>query len=101
IETFDDLKGKRVNVGDPGSGSRATFVVLMDAKGWTMGDYALASELKPAEQAQALADNKVDAIAYIVGHPNGSIQEATTTTEAKLIPVSGPDVDALIEDNPY
>jgi uncharacterized protein len=101
IATFDDLKGKRVNVSNPGSGSRATFDVLMAAKGWTVDEFALASELKSAEQSQALADNNVDAIAFIVGHPNGSIQEATTTTDAKLIPVSGPEVDALIEENPY
>jgi uncharacterized protein len=101
IETFDDLKGKRVNVGDPGSGTRSTFGVLMDVKGWSMADFALASELKSAEQAQALSDNNVDAIAFAVGHPNGSIQEATTTTDARLIPVSGPEVDALVEANPY
>jgi uncharacterized protein len=101
IATFDDLKGKRVNVSDPGSGSRATFGVLMEAKGWTLDDFALASELKSAEQSQALADNKVDAIAFAVGHPNGSIQEATTTTDARLIPVTGPEVDALVEANPY
>ncbi|MGH6895653.1 MAG: TAXI family TRAP transporter solute-binding subunit [Geminicoccaceae bacterium] len=101
IATFDDLQGQRVNVSNPGSGSRATFEVLMDAKGWTMDDFALASELKSAEQSQALADNNVDAIAFIVGHPNGSIQEATTTVDANLIPVSGPEVDALVEANPY
>jgi TRAP transporter TAXI family solute receptor len=101
VETFDDLKGKRVNVSNPGSGSRATFDVLMGAKGWTLDDFALASELKSAEQSQALADNKVDAIAFIVGHPNGSIQEATTTTDARLVPVSGAEVDALVEENPY
>jgi TRAP transporter TAXI family solute receptor len=101
IETFDDLKGKRVNIGNPGSGQRATMEVLMEAKGWTMDDFALASELKSAEQSQALADNNVDAIVFTVGHPNGSIQEATTTTDANLIPVSGPEVDALVEENPY
>jgi hypothetical protein len=101
IETFDDLKGERVNVSNPGAGSRATFEVLMEAKGWTMDDFALASELKSAEQSQALSDNNVDAIAFVVGHPNGSIQEATTTTDANLIPVSGPEVDALVEENPY
>jgi uncharacterized protein len=101
IATFDDLKGERVNVSNPGSGSRATFEVLMDAKGWTMDDFALASELKSAEQSSALADNNVDAIAFIVGHPNGSIQEATTTVDANLIPVSGPEVDGLVEENPY
>src|SRR5918999_3385429 len=101
LESFDDLKGKRVNVSNPGSGSRATFDVLMEAKGWTLDDFALASELKSAEQSQALSDNNVDAIAFVVGHPNGSIQEATTTVDANLIAVSGPEVDALVEENPY
>ncbi len=101
VKTFDDLKGKRVNVGNPGSGQRATTEVLMEAKGWTMSDFALASELRPAEQSQALCDNSVDAIIYTVGHPNGSIQEATTSCDAVLVEVSGPEVDALVEANPY
>jgi TRAP transporter TAXI family solute receptor len=101
IETFDDLKGKRVNVGNPGSGQRSTMEVLMNAKGWTMNDFALASELKSAEQAQALCDNKIDAMVFTVGHPSGSIQEATTTCDTKLIPVTGPEVDQLVKDNPY
>jgi TRAP transporter TAXI family solute receptor len=101
IKTFDDLKGKRVNIGNPGSGQRGTMEVVMNAKGWTMGDFALASELKPAEQSQALCDNKVDAIIYAVGHPNGSIQEATSSCDAILIPVTGPEVDKLVEDNAF
>ena len=101
VNTFDDLKGKRVNVGNPGSGQRGTMEVLLQAKGWTMGDFSLASELKPAEQAQALCDNKVDAIVYAVGHPNGSIQEATSSCAAKVIPVTGPEVDALVADNAF
>jgi TRAP transporter TAXI family solute receptor len=101
IESFDDLKGKRVNVGNPGSGQRSTMEVLMDAKGWTMDDFALASELKSAEQAQALADNKIDAICFTVGHPSGTIQEATTTVDAKLISVAGPEVDQLVGSNPF
>jgi TRAP transporter TAXI family solute receptor len=101
IESFDDLKGKRVNIGNPGSGQRSTMEVLMQAKGWTMDDFALASELKSAEQSQALSDNNVDAIVFTVGHPNGSIQEATTTTDARLVPVTGPEVDKLVGDNPY
>lgn len=101
IETFDDLKGKRVNVGNPGSGQLATMEVVLDALGWTMDDFALASELKPAEQAAALGDNKVDAIVYTVGHPNGSIQEATTTVDARLIPVTGDAIEKLINENPY
>jgi TRAP transporter TAXI family solute receptor len=101
ITTFDDLKGKRVNIGNPGSGQRSTMEVLMAAKGWTMDDFALASELKSAEQAQALCDNKVDAMVFTVGHPSGSIQEATTTCDTVLVPVSGAEVDALVSENPY
>ena len=101
ITSFDDLKGKRVNIGNPGSGQRATMEVVMDAKGWTLDDFALASELKPAEQAAALGDNKVDAIIYTVGHPNGSIQEAVSTIDAALVPVTGDAIDGLINDNPY
>ncbi|MBK0399896.1 TAXI family TRAP transporter solute-binding subunit [Limibaculum sp. M0105] len=101
IKTFDDLKGKRVNVGNPGSGQLATMEVVLAAKGWTMDDFSLASELKPAEQAQALCDNKVDAIIYTVGHPNGSIQEATTSCESNLVSVEGPAIEALVADNPF
>lgn len=101
INSFADLKGKRVNIGNPGSGQRATMEVVMNALGWTLDDFALASELKPAEQAAALGDNKVDAIIYTVGHPNGSIQEAVSTIDAKLVPVTGPEIQKLIDDNPY
>jgi TRAP transporter TAXI family solute receptor len=101
IESFDDLFGKRVNVGNPGSGQRATMEVVLEAMGKSMDDFALASELKPAEQSAALGDNKVDAIIYTVGHPNGSIQEATSTVDARLVNVDGPAIEALINDNPY
>jgi TRAP transporter TAXI family solute receptor len=101
ITNFDDLKGKRVNIGDPGSGARATTEVILAAKGWTTADFSLASELKSAEQAQALCDNRVDAIIFTVGHPNGSIQEATTSCEAKVIPVTGPEIDKLVSENPF
>ena len=101
IKTFADLKGKRVNIGNPGSGQRATMGVVLDALGWKESDFALASELKSSEQAAALGDNKVDAIVFTVGHPNGSIQEASTTTDAVLVPVTGPAIDKLVKDNPY
>ncbi|SEG87678.1 TAXI family TRAP transporter solute-binding subunit [Marinobacterium lutimaris] len=101
IKSFDDLKGKRVNVGNPGSGQRGTMEVLMDAKGWTMDDFALASELKAAEQSKALCDNKIDAMVYTVGHPSGSIKEATTSCDAIIVEVAGPTVDMLVDENPF
>ncbi|RJG42146.1 TAXI family TRAP transporter solute-binding subunit [Motilimonas pumila] len=101
IKNFADLKGKRVNVGNPGSGQRSTMELVMAAYGWTNKDFSLASELKPAEQSQALCDNKVDAIVYVVGHPNGSIKEATTSCETVLVNVSGAEIDKLVEGKPY
>ncbi|AWI85115.1 C4-dicarboxylate ABC transporter substrate-binding protein [Alloyangia pacifica] len=101
IETFEDLKGKRVNVGNPGSGQRGTMEVLMDKLGWTMDDFAVASELQAAEQSQALCDNNIDAMVYTVGHPSGSIQEATTACDSVLVDVEGEAVDELVADNPF
>ena len=101
ISNFSDLKGKRVNIGNPGSGARGTTEVLLAALGWTTGDFALATELKAAEQSAALCDNQIDAMAYTVGHPSGSIQEATTACDSVLVTVDGPVVDGLINDNAY
>ena len=101
ITSFDDLKGKRVNVGNPGSGQRGTMEVVMKEMGWSMGDFKLASELKSAEQSQALCDNKIDAIVFTVGHPNGSIKEATTSCEAVMVPVTGTAIDKLVNNNAY
>ncbi|MGQ7247335.1 TAXI family TRAP transporter solute-binding subunit [Halomonas sp. V046] len=101
IETLDDLAGKRVNIGNPGSGQRNTMEVVMDAKGWTQDTFSLASELDAAEMASALSDNNIDAMAYVVGHPNGAIQEATTTVDARLVPLNDDDVKGLVEEYPY
>ena len=101
IKTFTDLKGKRVNIGNPGSGQRGTMEVLMDALGWKKSDFSLASELKAAEQSKALCDNKIDAMVYTVGHPSGSIKEATTSCETIIVPVTGAAVDKLVAENDY
>ncbi len=101
IKTFADLKGKRVNIGNPGSGQRGTMEVLMKALGWTTKDFALATELKASEQSAALCDNQIDAMVYTVGHPSGSIQEATTSCDAVLVNVQGPAVDKLVKENSF
>ena len=100
IASFDDLKGKRVNIGNPGSGQRDTLEEIMQVKGWDRSAFSLAAELKPAEQASALGDNNIDAMTYFVGHPNGAIQEATTT-DAVLVPVTGAEIDKLLAAKSY
>ncbi|WP_297769162.1 TAXI family TRAP transporter solute-binding subunit [uncultured Roseovarius sp.] len=101
VSEFQDLKGKRVNIGNPGSGQRGTMEVLLDAMGWSTDDFALATELKAAEQSAALCDNQIDAMVYTVGHPSGSIQEATTACDSVLVNVTGDAVDKLIADNAF
>lgn len=101
IATIEELKGKRVNIGVPGSGSRDTFDEVIAAEGWTPASFSLAAELKPAEMSAALGDNNLDAITYVVGHPSGAIQEALVTVDAQIIPVTGPAIDKLLSKTPY
>jgi TRAP transporter TAXI family solute receptor len=101
IHSFKDLKGKRVNVGNPGSGTRAAMDELLAAEGMKISDFALASELKADEHGPALCDNKIDAFFYGVGHPSANIQDPTTTCGAKLVPLVDSAVDGLVKKHPY
>ncbi|MFN4165455.1 MAG: TAXI family TRAP transporter solute-binding subunit [Ferrovibrio sp.] len=98
---FEDLKGKRFNVGNPGSGTRASLEELLGALGWKLSDFSLASELKADEHGPALCDNKIDGFFYGVGHPSANIQDPTTTCGAKLVSITGPAVDKLVAANSY
>ena len=79
----------------------STNAELLDAMGWKLGDFSLASELKADEHGPALCDNKIDGFFYGVGHPSANIQDPTTTCGAKLVPLTGPAVDKLIKENSY
>jgi len=100
-KTFADMKGKKFNVGNPGSGTRASLEELLTAMGWKMTDFALASELKADEHGAALCDGKIDGFYYGVGHPSANIQDPTTSCGAKLASITGPAVDKLIAEKPY
>lgn len=98
---FDDLQGKRVNVGNPGSGQRSTMEQLLDLRGQDMGVFSLAADLRAAEMSSALCDNRIDAMIYVVGHPSGSIKEATSSCDSNLVNVRGDYVDQLLRKYPY
>jgi TRAP transporter TAXI family solute receptor len=101
VAKFEDFKGKRFNIGNPGSGTLASMEELLKQMGWTRADFSLAAELKADEQGTALCDNKIDGFFYGVGHPSAAIQDPTTACGAKLIPLTGPAVDALVKEHPY
>ena len=101
ISKFEDFKGKRFNVGNPGSGTRSSMEELLAGMGWKLGDFSLASELKADEHGPALCDGKIDGFYYAVGHPSANIQDPTTSCGAKLVSLSGPVVDKLVAEKPY
>ena len=101
ITRFDDFKGKRFNVGNPGSGTRSSMEELLAGMGWKLGDFSLASELKADEHGPALCDGKIDGFYFGVGHPSANIQDPTTSCGAKLVSLTGAAVDRLIADKPY
>ncbi|HZM36324.1 MAG TPA: TAXI family TRAP transporter solute-binding subunit [Burkholderiales bacterium] len=101
VKSFADFKGKRFNVGNPGSGTRASLEELIGAMGWKLSDFSLASELKADEHGPALCDGKIDGFFYLVGHPSANIQDPTTVCGAKLVSVTGPAVDKLVKQHPY
>lgn len=101
VKSLADFKGKRFNVSNPGSGTRATMETLLEASGMKLSDFSLASELKADEHGPALCDNKIDGFAYVVGNPSANIQDPTTTCGAKLVNITGPAVDKLVSMFPY
>ena len=101
VQNITDLKGKRLNIGNPGSGTRGTWEVLEEALGWERSDLKLAAEMKSAETGAAVCDGKIDAYFWLVGHPSALTQESLATCDADLVNVTGPAIDKLVEENDY
>lgn len=100
IDDFDDLKGKKVYIGAPGSGMRATMEEVMARKGWNKKSFT-SVDLKAADQTEALCSGKIDAMVYAGGHPNGAIQQLTSSCDTKLISVTGDVINKLIAEHPF
>ena len=101
IRVLDDLVGRRVNIGNPGSVQRATMEVVMAAKGWSKDVFQLATELPASQQSLALCHGRVQAMVYTVGHPNESIARTTKLCDSVIVQVKGPVIDKLVTENPY
>lgn len=100
INNFDDLKSKRVNIGAQGSGMRATMEDLMARKGWSSKSFTII-DVKSGDTAKALCNNKIDAMIFAGGHPNGTIQQITSSCDTRIVNVSGPVIDKLIKEHPF
>ena len=101
VKQLTDVKGKRLNIGNPGSGTRGTWEVIEEALGWSRNDLKLAAEMKSAETGQAVCDGKIDAYFWLVGHPSALTQESLATCDAHLVDVKGSAIDKLVKENAY
>lgn len=75
IKSFNDLKGKKVNIGNIGSGSRIYFEEIMKLKGWTINDFKEVHEKSSSYLSDLICSDQVDAVIYFVGHPNQVFKE--------------------------
>ncbi len=101
IKSWADLKGKRFNIGNPGSGQRGTTEVLMEKYGTKKSDFKIATELTSTEQSKALCDGKIDAYGYTVGVPNAGVSIATDGCGAKIINLMTSVEKGLVDANPF
>jgi len=101
IQEFTDLKGKRVNIGNPGSGQRATMEVLMEHLKWENADFSEVFEYRSYDQARELCKGTFDAMIFVAGHPSASIKEATSGCDSVVVPVRGKEIDQLVSAHEY
>ncbi len=102
IKTIKDLKGKRVNIGNPGSGQRQNSIDALDAAGLDYAEDLMAEQVKAAEAPGLLQDGRIDAFFYTVGHPSGAFKEASAgRRKVRFVEVTGPGIDGMIKAKPF
>jgi TRAP transporter TAXI family solute receptor len=102
IEKIEDLKGKRVNIGNPGSGQRQNSIDVLNAVGIDYKSDITAESVKAAEAPGLLQDGRIDAFFSTGGHPRDGIKVATAgARKVRFIPVTGSGIDKIIAENPY
>ncbi len=102
VKKIQDLKGKKVNIGNPGSGQRQNAIDALEAVGIDINKDIQAESIKASEAASLLQDGRIDAFFYTVGHPSGAIKEATSgARKVRIADVAGPGIDKLLAKYPY
>lgn len=96
IKTVKDLKGKRVSLDEPGSGTLVDARIVLEAYGLSEDDIK-ADYIKPTPSIDKIKDNQLDAFFIVVGYPAGSVVELTSSVGAELVPISGPEAQAIID----
>jgi len=101
IKSIYDIKDKKINIGNPGSGNEATVLTLLNKLGMSVKDLAYAGQLKSSEMPDALEAKQIDGYFYMVGHPTANIKDAANSTDIRITPISNEKIDELIKERPY
>ncbi|ACZ11351.1 TAXI family TRAP transporter solute-binding subunit [Sulfurospirillum deleyianum] len=101
IKSITDLKGKKINLDSPGSGTHMTADLVFEAFGIKASDLALANELKVSEGPTMLQDNHIDGYFFVAGHPTANIKDAANSVDISIVPIDGPQIDVLLKKYPY
>ncbi len=101
IHGLGDLTGKKVNIGNPGSGQYATWEIMESEGLVARKELAEVTELKSSAVGQALCDGRIDSYFWLVGHPSALTQETISSCDARLVPIAGEAVDNLLLKYPY
>ena len=101
IKSLADVKGKKINIDIPGSGTRMTTDIVLEAFGIKHSDMALANELKSSEGPTMLKDNKIDGYFGVFGHPTANIKDAANSVDIDLVPIEGKPIDDLVKKYSY
>jgi TRAP transporter TAXI family solute receptor len=100
IKSFADLKGKKVGVGAPGSGTEANFRQLMDVYGLKKEDFDM-RYLSFSESAEAFKDKHIDAFVVTAGIPNAGIMDVSTQNDIRILPIPADVAGKLIMKYPF
>lgn len=96
INRTDDLRGKRISIGEPGAGYRVTFDRFLAAEKLPLAAFRSVSELSARAQVLALCDGQIDAFVYVVGVPNAAVARATEACGARILTLGGRPLRGLI-----
>ncbi|SMP77228.1 TAXI family TRAP transporter solute-binding subunit [Desulfonatronum lacustre] len=101
ITSVDGLKGKRVNIGNPGSGQRGNAEDVLRMYGLDFNTDFRAEALQQHEASRALVDRNIDAFFYTVGNPSAAIEEPAQSVDLDMVPLNSDAVKAFVAEHPF
>jgi TRAP transporter TAXI family solute receptor len=100
IDSVHDLAGKRVSLDEPGSGTLVDARIILEAFGVSEDDLT-AHYVKPSRASAMMDEGQLDAFVIVAGYPTGSVLELCATSGCELVPIEGPELDALLQRYPF